>query len=232
MARVVAWKLDLNHRDPYSSTWLTSGGGTARYPAGTTRSFPAIMGHRNTGHTACPGRHLYPYLPSIRSQVKALMKAALTNPSGPPASVLRGAQVSITAGSLAKQSWRLDVTGPCGQGRVARISGSAKAGAKITARWNGRLTDGSLAGSGRYTLTLTSRSPVDAARPVVRRTLVLPPAPPARYPLARRPAEPGGITRSPRPGYSTPRSAAGSGSARTAGSTSPFSAAPGSPPPG
>jgi hypothetical protein len=177
VARVMAWKLDLNHRDPNGTTRLTSaGGGTARYKSGTTRTFPVIMGHRNTGFTACPGRYLYPYLPSIRRQVKAIIRAALTNPSTPPASVLRGSKVSVTAGSLAAQSWRLDVTGPCGVGRVARISGSAKAGAKITATWNGRLTDGSPAAPGRYTLTVTSHSTTATARPVVRQVLLVPPA--------------------------------------------------------
>ena len=29
-------------------------------------SFPAINGHRDAGQTACPGRHLYTYLPQIR----------------------------------------------------------------------------------------------------------------------------------------------------------------------
>ena len=180
VARVMAWKLDLNHRDPFGTTELTSaGGGTARYRAGVTKTFPVIMGHRNTGFTACPGRYLYPYLPSIRRQVKTLMKAALTNPAGPPASVLLGTTVSVKAGSLAAQSWQLDVTGPCAAGRVARITGKAKAGARITASWNGRLADGTLAPAGRYTLTLTSHSSTATARPVVKRVLVVPPAPAA-----------------------------------------------------
>lgn len=64
VAKVFAWKLAQFHRDPQGSTSLTSaGGGTARYPAGKTMTFPVIMGHRNTGFTACPGKYLYAYLP-------------------------------------------------------------------------------------------------------------------------------------------------------------------------
>jgi hypothetical protein len=178
ITKVMAWKLDLNHRDPLGTTKLTSsGGGTARYKAGRTVSFPVIMGHRNTGFTACPGRYLYPYLPSIRTRVKGLIKASLLNPNPPPARVLRGRPLTITARALAAQSWQLDVTAPCGGGRVARIKGSAKAGKVISASWNGRLADGSQARPGRYTLTLTSRSSSATARPLIYDSLVLPPAP-------------------------------------------------------
>jgi hypothetical protein len=178
VTRVMAWKLDLNHRNPFGTTQLTSaGGGTARYKAGTTHTFPVIMGHRNTGFTACPGRYLYPYLPSIRSRVAGLMKAALTNPAGPASSVPIGTPVSITARVLTAQTWQLDVIAPCGAGRIAQVSGTAAAQAAITATWNGKLADGSFARPGRYTLSLTSRSAAGTARPVLGSVLVLPPDP-------------------------------------------------------
>jgi hypothetical protein len=178
VVRVMAWKLDLSHRDPFGRARLTSaGGGTARYSTGTTVSLPVIMGHRNTGYTACPGRYLYPHLSSIRARVRGLMKAALLDPIGPPASVLRGTKVSITARALAAQTWRLDVTAPFGGGRVARISGSAQAGRQFKASWNGRLTGGGLARPGRYRLTLTSTSAKGTARPVVADVLIVPPVP-------------------------------------------------------
>jgi hypothetical protein len=185
VARVMAWKLDLYHRDPLGTTTLTSaGGGTARWKAGTTVTLPVIMGHRNTGATACPGRYLYPYLPAIRTQVQALTKAALMNPTGPPAIVKRGTTVKITARALTAQTWRLDVSAPCGGGRVARIDGSVKARKEITATWNGLLADGRAARPGRYTFTLTSSSSKGAARPVSYHALVLPPAPAPEIPAA------------------------------------------------
>ena len=183
VARVMAWKLDLDHRDPFGRTKLTSaGGGTARYRAGRTVSLPVIMGHRNTGFTACPGRYLYPYLGSIRRQVRTLMKASLLDPSGPPASVPRGRAMSITARALAAQTWRLDVEAPFGGGSVAQVSGSAPAGQKITATWNGKLANGTLARPGRYRLTLSSSSSAGTARPVIKDVLVVPPVPAAEVP--------------------------------------------------
>ena len=83
---------------------------------------------------------------------------------------------TLFAGATGRER-RLDVTGPCGLGRVARITGSAKAGTKITATWNGRMANGSLAATGRYTLTLTAHSASATARPVVRQVLVVPPEP-------------------------------------------------------
>ena len=67
VADVVAWKLSLYDRDPWGSTTLTSsGGGTARWPAGTTRTLPVVMGHRDVGSTACPGNAGYSILNGIR----------------------------------------------------------------------------------------------------------------------------------------------------------------------
>ncbi|WP_285595932.1 peptidoglycan recognition protein [Kineosporia sp. NBRC 101731] len=181
VARLFAWKLNQYHRDPNGSTRLTSaGGGTARYPAGRTVTLPVIMGHRNTGYTACPGRYLYPYLPAIRSKVTALMQAALINPSVPKSTAQQGASLTITARSLRRQNWRLDVTAPCNGGAVARVSGNAAAGREIQATWNGRRADGALARPGTYILTLTSSSATGAAKPVARTVLVTPPRQPAQ----------------------------------------------------
>ncbi|GAB6900992.1 peptidoglycan recognition protein family protein [Kineosporia succinea] len=176
VARVFAWKLQQYHRNPNGTTKLTSaGGGTARYAAGRTVTLPVIMGHRDTGYTACPGRYLYPYLSSIRSQVTTLMQAALTNPSVPKSTVTQGTSLTITARAIRKQSWRLDVTAPCNGGLVARISGNVAAGKEIRATWNGLLADGTQARPGSYTLTLTSSSSTGAAAPVTRTVLITPP---------------------------------------------------------
>ncbi|MBT0770348.1 peptidoglycan recognition protein [Kineosporia sp. J2-2] len=186
VARIFAWKLGRYHRDPKGSTRLTSaGGGTARYPAGRTVTLPVIMGHRNTGFTACPGRYLYPYLPSIRSRVTALMQAALINPTVPKTNVRQGDPLTVTARALRRQSWRLDVEAPCNGGRVARVTGSVAAGEEITATWDGRVAGGATARPGRYTLTLTSSSHQGQATPVVKNVLITPapqPAPPAATP--------------------------------------------------
>jgi hypothetical protein len=70
LARLIAWKLG-NHGVPtYGTTTMTSAGGpSARYPYGTRRRFRRILGHRDTGRTACPGEQLYYQLGELRERV-------------------------------------------------------------------------------------------------------------------------------------------------------------------
>src|SRR6185436_2662995 len=70
LARLIAWKLG-NHGVPtYGTVRMTSAGGaSARYPAGATRSFQRIIGHRDTGRTACPGDQLYYQLRELRERI-------------------------------------------------------------------------------------------------------------------------------------------------------------------
>ena len=61
LARYIRWKLGV-HGQPLSGTvTLTSAGGSAsRYPAGARVTVERVIGHRDTGQTACPGALLYP----------------------------------------------------------------------------------------------------------------------------------------------------------------------------
>jgi hypothetical protein len=70
MARLIAWKLG-NHGVPtYGTASLTSAGGPhSRYPYGQTRRFQRVLGHLDTGRTACPGEQLYYQLPELRERV-------------------------------------------------------------------------------------------------------------------------------------------------------------------
>ena len=86
MARLIAWKLP-NHgiRTGGTSKMTSAGGSSARYPYGYTRRFPRVIGHRDTGVTACPGEQLYYQLADLRARVgeerptgaKVLMTAVL-----------------------------------------------------------------------------------------------------------------------------------------------------------
>ena len=72
--QLLGWKLGLYGRDPYGRVTLTSGGGdSSRYPAGQAVEFNVISGHRDASFTLCPGQHLYPRLPEIRSEAAASM---------------------------------------------------------------------------------------------------------------------------------------------------------------
>jgi hypothetical protein len=70
MARLIRWKLG-NHGVPtYGTTTLTSAGGpSARYPYGHSRRFRRVIGHQDTGRTACPGQQLYYQLPELRERI-------------------------------------------------------------------------------------------------------------------------------------------------------------------
>jgi uncharacterized protein with LGFP repeats len=74
VSRIVAWKLAGSYRNPQGQVTLVSTGtGTAKYPAGTAVTLPVIFGHRDVGATECPGNTGYTKLPAIRDRVAALV---------------------------------------------------------------------------------------------------------------------------------------------------------------
>jgi N-acetylmuramoyl-L-alanine amidase len=70
MAGYINWKLTV-HGQPLSGpvTVVSSGGPATRYPAGARVTLERVIGHRDTGNTACPGAALYAQLPELRSLV-------------------------------------------------------------------------------------------------------------------------------------------------------------------
>ncbi len=71
--RLFAWKLGL-HGVPASKSGITMNG----------KSFRAINGHRDAGSTACPGRHLYAKLGTIRQLATSYQGTATPAPTPPP----------------------------------------------------------------------------------------------------------------------------------------------------
>jgi hypothetical protein len=65
-SRVAIYAATTWHFDPASTVVMTSAG-SPRYAAGRQVRLYRVMGHRDTGETACPGSHLYADLASIRS---------------------------------------------------------------------------------------------------------------------------------------------------------------------
>jgi len=70
LARYIRWKLGV-HGQPLAGTveLRSSGGSATRYPAGTRVSVERVIGHRDTGKTACPGGLLYDQLDDLRAMV-------------------------------------------------------------------------------------------------------------------------------------------------------------------
>jgi N-acetylmuramoyl-L-alanine amidase len=69
-ADYIRWKLAVHGQPLSGPVSLTSAGGPAsRYPAGTQVTVDRVLGHRDTGKTACPGDALYAQLDDIRARV-------------------------------------------------------------------------------------------------------------------------------------------------------------------
>jgi N-acetylmuramoyl-L-alanine amidase len=87
MATYIRWKLPV-HGQPLSGlVTLTSAGGSAtKYPAGANVTLERVIGHRDTGRTACPGEALYTQLAELRTLVE----------TGVPLSTVPAARVSAT----------------------------------------------------------------------------------------------------------------------------------------
>ena len=127
-ANYIRWKLAL-HGQPLSGpvTLTSAGGSETRYPAGTKVRLERVIGHRDTGRTACPGNELYAQLGELRAMVEsgtpfasfaAHVSAALADHSvdygelvpvsgvltGPDGSPLAGQQVEVQVNS--ENAWR------------------------------------------------------------------------------------------------------------------------------
>jgi hypothetical protein len=153
---LMAWKLAMHYADPNGTAQLTSaGGGTSRYPAGTTTTFDVISGHRDAGFTACPGNAAYAKLGGIRTQVGSLMGAGLVLPTASVrSSPYAGGSVTVTAGVLRAQTWRLDVSRAADGTIVRTFAGSTSA--KVSQVFDLKDTAGAWLPPGGYELTLTS----------------------------------------------------------------------------
>ena len=71
-ADYIRWKLAV-HGQPLSGpvTVRSSGGSASRYPAGANVTLERVIGHRDTGKTACPGDAFYDQLADIRALVES-----------------------------------------------------------------------------------------------------------------------------------------------------------------
>jgi hypothetical protein len=84
LVRLLAWRLDVAHVDPLSTfNWLS--GGNGRFPRGVPVFLRAMVGHRDTGFTSCPGDKLYAQLDAFAQTV------AITGTPKLYAPVVRGA---------------------------------------------------------------------------------------------------------------------------------------------
>jgi len=77
IARYARWKLAVHLQPLTGNVTLTSAGGPeSRYGPGAKVRVPRVLGHRDTGRTACPGDLLYAQLDQLRTMVATGVGAA------------------------------------------------------------------------------------------------------------------------------------------------------------
>ncbi|HYN91777.1 MAG TPA: N-acetylmuramoyl-L-alanine amidase [Thermoleophilaceae bacterium] len=142
-AAYIRWKLTV-HGEPLSGpvTLTSSGGSASRYAAGTRVTLERVIGHRDTGKTACPGEALYSQLGDIRAMVgsggpfatfSSRVTAALADHSvdyGEPVPV-SGALVGADGGPLSGQVVEVQVNSD-GAWRTSRRATTAADGVFAT----------------------------------------------------------------------------------------------------
>ena len=167
VAQLVAWKLAMSHRDPNGTATLVSdsAAGTSRYQPGQAASAPVVGGHRDIGSTACPGRHLEPQLPQIRSLAAAKLGVTTFNPSvtGP---IAWGAPdpLVLTTTTTAPLAWNVSISSRCGA-VVRTLSGQQDAAGPLAISWDKLDANGQPVPPGTYTFTLNGTSGPDAVYP-------------------------------------------------------------------
>ena len=192
IARVMAWKLSLNFRDPNGFAALTSQGGTtSRYAAGATINFSVISAHRDAGRTSCPGRNLYTQMSTIRSLATSYMGTTMYSPRVSPTIVTygTGATMGISARVNSDQQWRLEVRAACRGVVVRTLTGSASTLAPIGAVWDLRDDTGVEVRPGAYSLSLTSADANGSSYTFTRTVTVRPMA--TSPPVTASPVAPG-----------------------------------------
>lgn len=167
VAQLMAWKLSMSHRDPAGSTTLVSdsSSGTSKVKAGSSTTTAVISGHGDIGSTACPGVHLRPQVPVLRSLVASKMGVTTVNPSISAAVPWGSGQpLTLSTTSTAPLAWSVTVASRCGS-TVRTLSGQQDAAGPLSVAWDGRGDDGQPVPPGTYTFTLNGSSGGDALYP-------------------------------------------------------------------
>jgi hypothetical protein len=146
IARLISWRLDLEHADPTSFLTFISGGSN-RYRSGIPVLLSAVTGHRDTGFTECPGDALEARLPALAGAalehggLKILepkaetvgsavrVRARLSDPDSWAAAITSstGAEIAHGTGTGTEVDWAWDSAGtPSGQYRWTVSAGSAR----------------------------------------------------------------------------------------------------------
>lgn len=156
LERLLAWKLDLAHLDPASTTTVVSRG-SPRWPAGARVTLPVIAGHRDTGVTACPGDGAYARLDEVRAAVAGIGSPKFFLPPDGFGTVTGSQERGYTAVPLPLRaseplSWSVTVTHPV-LGTLRRLSAQ---GSAPDLAWDGTDDTGAPVPGGLYRVAVTA----------------------------------------------------------------------------
>jgi hypothetical protein len=140
LVRLIAWRLDVAHADPLK-TFNAISGGNGRFPRGVPVFLRAIVGHRDTGFTDCPGGRLYAALDGLARDVSRTGLPKLYDPvvRGTP-----GGPVRFTARLSAPIAWRVTIV----NGGGTPVAAGSGTGAAVDWTW-----DATAAAPGNYSYT-------------------------------------------------------------------------------
>jgi N-acetylmuramoyl-L-alanine amidase len=152
IVRLIAWRLDLAHVDPVTSTTVTSSG-NERFRPGTRVVLRNVSGHRDTGLTSCPGTVLYGRLNALAANARSIGLPKIFEPRIDEVENLFRfrARVSSTI------PWTVSIRTAAG----VQVAQKAGTGTAIDWTW-----DASAAPSGRYTWTISAGSALPATGPL------------------------------------------------------------------
>jgi hypothetical protein len=152
IARLIAWRLDIAHVDPVTSTTVTSSG-SERFRAGTRVVLRNVSGHRDTGLTSCPGTVLYGRLNALAAKARSIGLPKIFEPRVDE--VERVFRFRSRISSVVP--WVVSIKTRAGV-QVAQQTGT---GTTVDWTW-----DASAAPSGRYTWTISAGSALPATGPL------------------------------------------------------------------
>ena len=154
LVKLLAWRLDVAHVDPLSTTTRVSTG-NPRYAKGTSVQLRAVSGHRDAYPTSCPGSTVYAQLPAVARQVAA---TGLPKIYSPIVFGAIGGSVRFTARLSTSLPWTVTVTDSLGH----VVGSTTGAGRAVDWTW-----DATMMPRGRYRYTIAAGGAGDsAARPV------------------------------------------------------------------
>jgi hypothetical protein len=152
IARLIAWRLDFAHVDPTSLTTATSSG-SERFGSGARVVLRNVSGHRDTGHTTCPGDVLYGRLNALAAKARSIGLPKIFEPRADEVENVFRLRARVSSAV----PWVVSIKTAAG----AQVAQQAGTGSAVDWTW-----DASSVPSGRYTWTISADSALPATGPL------------------------------------------------------------------